>query len=56
MAAFDARPGSFPGAWDSDSRACVQVASPYPCTIMGLVAELTTNEPQSEPEPPPRER
>lgn len=52
---YDAVPSSFNGGWDSDARACIQIASPHPCTIKGLVLHLTTNEPDV-PEPAPRER
>lgn len=45
MASYDARPGSFNGGWDSDSRVCIQVASPYPATIRALVLHQDTNEP-----------
>lgn len=34
----------FPGEWDTDSRACVEINSPYTCTLLGLVMQITTNE------------
>jgi hypothetical protein len=54
LASWDAVPGSFNGGWDSDSRVCVQVAAPYPCTLMGLVLQQETNEPFT-PDRPPRD-
>lgn len=35
---------SFNGAWDSDSRVCFQISSPYAATFMGLVIAMETNE------------
>ena len=35
---------SLPGYWDTDSRVCLQVAAPYPCTFLGLVISVETNE------------
>jgi len=35
---------SLPGYWDTDSRICLQVAAPYPCTFLGLVISVETNE------------
>lgn len=54
MAAYDARPSGFTGSWDSDSRVCISVSSPHCATIMALVLEMTTNEPNDEPNPAPR--
>lgn len=34
----------FPGEYSLDSRACVEVTSPYPCTLLGLVLQVQTNE------------
>lgn len=45
LASYDDVPGPFNGAWDSDSRACIEVTSPYCATIMGLVLQEETNEP-----------
>lgn len=53
LTAYDVEPGSFNGGWDSDARVCIQVASPYCATIMGLVLNMDTNEP-NEPQPAPR--
>lgn len=33
--------------WDSDARVCIQVSSPYPCTLMGLALHMTTHEPDN---------
>ncbi len=46
LTAFDANPGSFNGGWDSDPRVCLQMSSPYCATIMALVLEEKTDEPQ----------
>lgn len=34
----------FPGEFSLDSRASVEVPSPYPCTMLGLVLQVQTNE------------
>lgn len=34
----------FPGQWDTDSRVCLQAASPRPCTVSALVVTIETNE------------
>lgn len=34
----------FPGEWTMDSRVCIEVPSPYPCTLLGLVLQVQTNE------------
>lgn len=34
----------FPGQWDTDSRVCLQAASPRPCTASALVVTVETNE------------
>lgn len=34
----------FPGEWNTDSRACIEVNSPYTATFLGLVMAITTNE------------
>jgi hypothetical protein len=51
---WDDIPSSFNGGWDSDSRVCFQVQSPYPCTIKGLVLDMETNEPNES--TPPRQQ
>jgi hypothetical protein len=51
---WDDIPFSFPGGWDPDSRFCIRVQSPYPCTIKGLVLDMETNEPNES--PPPRQQ
>lgn len=48
LSSFDAPPGAFGGEWNSDARACIEVKSPHCATIMGLVLEMTTNEPETE--------
>ncbi len=50
LESYDAVPDPFNGGWDSDSRVCLQISSPYPCTVMGLALHMETNEPI---EPPP---
>lgn len=39
---FDGAP--FNGGWDTDSRLCFQVTSPYPATFLGAVIGIETNE------------
>lgn len=34
----------FPGEWSTDSRLCLEAASPRPCTILGVVLGLATSE------------
>lgn len=34
---------TFAGSWDSDSRVCMEINSPYTLTSLGLVLTLTTN-------------
>ena len=50
---YDDVPGAFNGGWNPDSRVCLEVSSPYSATIMGLVVDMDTNEPNA-PAPPPR--
>lgn len=33
----------FPGEWNTDSRLCLQVSSPYTATFLGIVMGITTN-------------
>jgi hypothetical protein len=33
----------FGGEWDTDARVCIEVNSPYPATVLGLVMQITTN-------------
>lgn len=40
----DETPVTFPGQWDTDSRACIEINSPYTAKILGLVLEVTANE------------
>lgn len=40
----DGVPFAFPGEWDTDSRVCIEVEAPYPCTLNGLVIGVETNE------------
>jgi hypothetical protein len=53
LAAYDAVPGPFNGGWDSDSRVCLEITSPYVATIMGLVLHMEANDPG---QPPPRQK
>lgn len=48
---YDARPASFNGGWDADSRVCIEVTTPNCCTLMGLAIEMRTNEPDDPPKP-----
>ena len=34
----------FGGEWNTDSRVCIEVNSPYTATLLGLVVDVTTNE------------
>ncbi len=40
---FTAYPQPFGGKWDIDSRICIEVQSPNPCTIAALVVGMDTN-------------
>lgn len=40
---YDDNRFSFPGTWDTDSRLCLKVSAPYPCTFLGLVVGVETN-------------
>lgn len=40
----DEEPFPFSGEWDTDSRVCMQIQSPYTATICGLFISVTTNE------------
>jgi hypothetical protein len=51
---YDAEPGSFNGGWDPDSRVCIEVLSPYACTIKALVFHMETNETVERPPAPQR--
>lgn len=44
LAEYDQSPFGFPGKWDTDSRVCFQVSSPYPATFMAMVIALETHE------------
>jgi hypothetical protein len=33
-----------PGTWDTDSRLCLEAKSPRPCTVLGAVISITTND------------
>lgn len=41
---FTAYPQPFGGSWDIDSRICIEVNSPNPCTIAALVIGMDTND------------
>ncbi|MCO5159623.1 MAG: hypothetical protein M9939_00685 [Mesorhizobium sp.] len=34
---------SFGGYWDTDSRVCLEINSPYTATVMGIITDVTTN-------------
>ena len=51
LADWDDVPGPFNGGWDSDSRVCIEISSPYPVTFMGLVIAMTANAGDDEPAP-----
>lgn len=39
----DEEPFVFPGEWNTDSRVCLEWASPYTATILGMTVQVTTN-------------
>jgi hypothetical protein len=41
---FDEEAFEFEGTWDSDSRLCLQVAAPRPCTILAAVVPVETHD------------
>ncbi len=41
---YDKEPFNFPGEWNSDSRLCLQAASPKPCTVLAAVIGIETHE------------
>jgi hypothetical protein len=43
-AVYDEIGFSFPGEWATDARLCLKVSAPYPCTFLGLVIAVETNE------------
>jgi len=43
-AVYDETGFSFPGEWNTDARLCLKVSAPYPCTFLGLVIAVETNE------------
>lgn len=51
LSAYDAML-PFNGGWDEDSRVCIEIASPYCATFMGLALHMETNEPVEPPRPP----
>ena len=42
--AFDQDSFTFPGAWDTDARLCLQAEAPRPCTILAAVISMDTND------------
>ena len=44
FAAYDAD-APLNGGWDTDARVCIEVKSPYPCTLQALAIHMATNEP-----------
>lgn len=43
MNEFDDQMGSFNDDWSTDSRVCLQAASPRPCTVLAFTVAMTTN-------------
>jgi hypothetical protein len=41
---YDKDSVTFPGTWNTDSRVCLQAASPRPVTVLGIVVGLETRE------------
>lgn len=44
LASYDFDGSPFGGAWDTDSRVCFQITSPYCATFLGIVIGMETNE------------
>jgi hypothetical protein len=44
---YDDVPGPFNGGWNPDSRVCLAISSPDSVTVMGLVVDMETNEPNA---------
>lgn len=41
---FDKKAFMFPGSWDTDSRICLEAASPRPCTLLAAVIDVETHD------------
>ena len=41
---WDYEASSFSGKFDTDSRVCIEVTSPYPATILGMVIHMQNND------------
>ncbi len=41
--AYDEESFSFPGEWNTDSRLCLQAASPRPCTLLAAIVNLESH-------------
>lgn len=41
---YDQRAIDFEGEWDTDARLCLEGRAPYPCTLLGVVIGVSTNE------------
>jgi len=52
LTSWDDVPSEFNGGWDSDSRVCLQVQSPYCVTVMGLAIVESVDEPFVQEAPP----
>lgn len=44
MEDYDARPVPVPGDWSTDSRICILMRAPMPCTVLGLAGAVETHE------------
>lgn len=42
--AYDEDGIEFPGGWSPDARVCLKASAPRPCTVLGLVISLETND------------
>lgn len=42
--AYDGPPLTFEGGWSTDSRICLEMRAPLPCTVLGLAGAIETNE------------
>lgn len=41
---YDEEPVEFDGCWDTDSRVCLEMYAPRPCTVLAMIISMVTNE------------
>lgn len=44
LTSYDASTLTFEGTWDTDSRICIAMRSPLPCTVLGIAGAVLTHE------------